>query len=28
VSIFIYCNPPNALRSKKAMLRKRDIPAM
>ena len=26
--IFIYCNPPNALRSKKAMLRKRDIPAM
>ena len=28
MSIFIYCNPPNALRSKKAMLRKRDIPAM
>ena len=25
MSIFIYCNPPNALRSKKAMLRKRDI---
>ena len=22
MSIFIYCNPPNALRSKKAMLRK------
>ena len=28
VSIFIYCNPPNALLSKKAITHQRDIPAM
>ena len=28
VSIFIFCNPPNAVRSKKALTHRRAIPAM